>query len=255
MHGLGNDYIFINCFEETVDDPQKLSVVLSNRHFGVGSDGLILIMPSRVADCRMRMFNADGSEGLMCGNGIRCVGKYVYERGIVQKPNITVETADGIKNLHLHVTEGVVEYIIVDMGIAKTKTIEFDNLFATYVTVGNPHLVLFVNDVEELDIEKEQKKINENPLFNEGINIEFVKRVRSNLYQTRVYERGSGETLACGTGACAVIAAAIHNKFTCYNKPNYVNLPGGTLMVSCIKGGRIFLRGSAEYVFEGVVNL
>ncbi|NMA24139.1 MAG: diaminopimelate epimerase, partial [Clostridiales bacterium] len=247
MHGIGNDYIYINCFEETVEDPVSLSVKLSDRHFGVGADGIILICPSDSADFKMRMFNADGSEGKMCGNGIRCVGKYVYDRCLTDKTEVTVETLSGIKKLQLQIEDGIVKTVRVDMGEpvihaadipVLSETPEFinqpvtvgDSVYSiTCVSMGNPHGVIFVDDVEVLDLPRIGPPLENHPIFPERANIEFVQCINEKTLKMRVWERGSGETLACGTGACAALVAAVLNNKS--RRRAKLLLPGGKLNI------------------------
>ena len=229
MNGIGNDYIYINGFEEKVDDPSALAIKLSDRHFSVGSDGVIIILPSKVADFRMRMFNADGSEGKMCGNGTRCVAKYVYEKGLTDKTCVTLETLAGIKTLDMDVEDGVVKSVSVQMGkadfnasdvpvifggdemVSQKLSLECGEWVVTCVSMGNPHCVTFVNDTKSLDLEKIGPQFEHNPIFPERVNTEFIKVIDDATLEMRVWERGSGETLACGTGACASVAAAVKN--------------------------------------------
>lgn len=272
MHGIGNDYIYVNCFEETVEDPEKLSIKLSRRHFSVGSDGLVLIMPSEKADFRMRIFNADGSEAKMCGNATRCIGKYVYDRGLTDKTELTLETNSGIKTLSLTVRDGKAEEIEVDMGSLITKPadipvnvsgsdfinrpMEIDGKIygVTCVSVGNPHAVVFVNDTRSIDIEKIGPLFENHELFPDRINTEFIRVVDENTLEMRVWERGSGETYACGTGACASAAAAVLNGYCKYDSPITVHLIGGDLRIKCSSGGRITMTGGAEIVYDGIVT-
>lgn len=271
MQGIGNDYIYINCFEERVEDPSALSMRLSDRHFGVGSDGLILIRPSDAADCGMDMYNADGSRGRMCGNGIRCVGKYVYERGIAKKDILTVETLSGIKTLRLDVKDGTVRSVEVDMG---APVLEAENIPArfpagrvvgeplsvggkeyavTCVSMGNPHCIVFTDDVGGIELEKTGPLFERHEAFPEQVNTEFVRVVSRGELQMRVWERGSGETLACGTGACASAVAAVLNGKT--DRLVRVRLRGGELEVRWDeKAGHVFLKGPAEFVFDGTVR-
>lgn len=268
MHGAGNDYVYINCFEETVDDPSKLAIKMSDRHFGVGGDGVILICPSDKADFRMRMFNADGSEGSMCGNGIRCVGKYVYDRGLTDKTELTIETLAGIKTLLLTVESGSVSSVRVDMGIpslvsANVPVISDKDEFVdtpvesggavyriTCVSMGNPHAVTFVDDVDSLDLQAIGPGLESHPLFPERANIEFIQPVDDKTLKMRVWERGSGETLACGTGACAsLVASVVGGK--CGREADVILL-GGTLHILWDENdGHVYMTGPAEIVFDG----
>ena len=265
MHGNGNDYIYINCFEETVENPSDLSVRLSDRHFGVGGDGIVLIMPSEAADVRMRMFNADGSEGKMCGNAIRCVGKYAYERGLCKKGTISVETASGIKTLYLTVNNNTVESVRVDMGApvlepskipvlsdeiidVPVKT-EFFDTPLTCVSMGNPHAVMFTQGIDAFDLEK-SARYEKNRIFPEGVNTEFVEVIDDKTLKMRVWERGSGETLACGTGACAVVVAAILKGYVKRNRDIRVKLRGGDLIVRW-DDETVWMTGGAAFVYDG----
>lgn len=270
MQGIGNDYIYVNCFKERVENPSALSVRLSDRHFGVGSDGLILICPSDAADCRMDMYNADGSRGKMCGNGIRCVGKYVYERGIAKKDVLTVETLSGVKTLRLDIKDGSVRSVEVDMGAPVLDTEKIPARFpadrvvgeplcvggkqyaVTCVSMGNPHCVVFTDDVDGMELDKTGPLFERHEAFPEQVNTEFVRVISRGELQMRVWERGSGETLACGTGACACVAAAVLNGKT--DRCVRVHLRGGQLEVRWDEEtGRVFLKGPAEFVFDGTV--
>ena len=273
MNGIGNDYIYINGFEEKGDDPSALAIKLSYRHFSVGSDGVIIILPSKVADFRMRMFNADGSEGKMCGNGTRCVAKYVYEKGLTDKTCVTLETLAGIKTLDMDVEDGVVKSVSVQMGKADFKASDVPVIFGgdemvsqklslecgewviTCVSMGNPHCVTFVNDTKSLDLEKIGPQFEHNPIFPERVNTEFIKVIDDATLEMRVWERGSGETLACGTGACASVAAAVKNGICEMNKEITVRLLGGDLKITCGSDYSITMRGPAEFSYEGEVNI
>lgn len=216
MQGIGNDYVYINCFEEQVESPEKLAVAISDRHFGVGSDGLILICPSDIADCRMQMFNADGSEGAMCGNAIRCVGKYVYDHKIVEKRIITVDTRAGIKTLDMTAENGRVTLVKVDMGEPELISRLPENITVTGadyqfvgISVGNPHAVYFMDEIDSLNLEKIGPAFENHERFPDRVNTEFVRIIDQGHIQMRVWERGSGETWACGTGATASAVASI----------------------------------------------
>lgn len=271
MHGCGNDYIYINCFEETVENPEKLSQYVSDVHFGIGSDGLVLIMPSDKADCRMRMFNSDGSEAEMCGNATRCVGKFVYDKGIIKKERISLETLAGIKIIDIKTSsDGTAELLTVDMGepILKASEIPVDydgeepvknlNLTAldktftfTCVSMGNPHAVTFVDDVENFEVEKYGKILEVDKHFPKKANIEFVQFVDKNHLKMRVWERGTGETWACGTGTCATVAAAVLNG-KCGRDSVDVKLLGGTLTIKWDQEtNHIFMTGPAKFVCDG----
>ena len=274
MQGCGNDYIYVDCTKQEVADPEKVSRVVSDRHFGIGSDGLILICPSAVADVRMRMFNADGSEGAMCGNGIRCVGKYAYDHGLVSKEEITVETLSGIKTLQLHTKNSLVQTVTVDMGkpeIApekipadlpeRTEAVIDHPITAggtewriTCVSMGNPHGVVFVEENKNLDLPKVGPQFEHHPWFPDRINTEFVKIISKNEISMRVWERGSGETLACGTGACASVVACVLNGLT--EETVTVHLLGGDLRITYDRtADRVLMEGGATEVFSGEITL
>ena len=255
MEGLGNDYVYLNCLEHTPDNLPDLARTLSDRHFGIGADGLICICPSQIADVRMRMFNADGSEGEMCGNGIRCVGKYVYDKGLVPKAELTVETKAGIKRLWLTVKNGAVVAATVDMGkpdVSPCSTIVVKGKgYTVYpVSVGNPHAVLFLPEIENLELNILGPQIECHPMFPNRTNVEFVKRIDRTHLTMRVWERGSGETLACGTGATAVLAAAA--TLDLCEREALIRLRGGELSLRWdTKDDHIYLTGPARTVFEG----
>ena len=273
MHGIGNDYIYINCFKETVTDPEKLSVFLSDVRFGVGSDGLVLILPSEVADFRMRIFNADGSEAMMCGNATRCIGKYVYDMGMTDKTEISLETNSGIKYLTLYPdANNKIESVKVDMGkailvpreipvnsdlerfIAQPVTVDGKEYAMTCVSMGNPHAVIYVDDVKGLDLEKIGSKFENHERFPKRINTEFVHCIDRQTVEMRVWERGSGETLACGTGACAVAVSSILNNLT--DTQVTVKLLGGDLQIEWDREkDRVFMTGPATVVFDGVIDI
>lgn len=270
MQGCGNDYVYINCFEEKIENPNELAIKMSNRNFGVGSDGLILVMPSNVADCKMRMFNSDGSESEMCGNGIRCVGKFVHDKNIVKKDIITVETLAGIKTLQFFKDENnIVLDVKVNMGQPifnpqqipvisnedivknlKLKALDKEFIF-TCVSMGNPHAITFVDDVDNFDVDKYGAILESDKAFPKRANIEFVEIVNENNLKMRVFERGSGETFACGTGTCAtVVAAFLNNK--CNRENVNVKLLGGTLNISWSEeDNNVYMTGPARFVFEG----
>lgn len=257
MEGLGNDYIYVDEARFPIADPGALSVRLSDRHFGIGADGLVLIGPSAVADFRMRMFNADGSEGLMCGNAARCIGKYVYEKGLTDKKIIGLETASGVKQIHIHTgTYGLVESVSVEMGpfsIIKDHLtviaggVEFTG---THVDVGNPHFVIFVPDAEAVDLQHFGPLIEHQ--FQGGVNVEFATVTGPGSIRMRVWERGSGITLACGTGACGTAAAGVSNCLV--SSPCSIDMDGGSLQITC-SGGTLLMRGPAHTVFEGRVEV
>ena len=269
MHGIGNDYIYINAFEEEITAPERLAVAVSHRHFGVGGDGLVLIMPSTVADAKMRMFNSDGSEAEMCGNAIRCVGKFLYDHGIVTKETLTIETLAGIKQLNLEIKMGRVSAVKVDMGepILQSNLIPVsgepriiikepisangrDYQF-TAVSMGNPHCVIFVPEITDTMVWTDGPALEGDRLFPRKMNVEFVKVNSEASLTMRVWERGSGETMACGTGACASVVAAILNKLT--ERVVTVKLLGGELLIEWEPvSNHVFMTGPAVTVFEGV---
>lgn len=272
MHGLGNDYVYVNCFEEKIDNPPAVARFISDRHFGIGSDGLIMINPSKTADFEMEMYNADGSRGEMCGNGIRCVAKYVYDYGLTDKTQISVETLGGIKYLDLTVEDGKVSLVKVDMGKPELEAdlipiisereqvidepIEVDGkeYHMTGVSMGNPHAVIYVDDVKGLDLEKIGPKFENHERFPKRINTEFVHCIDRQTVEMRVWERGSGETLACGTGACAVAVSSILNNLT--DTQVTVKLLGGDLQIEWDREkDRVFMTGPATVVFDGVIDI
>ena len=272
MHGLGNDYVYVNCFEEKIDNPPAVARFVSDRHFGIGSDGLIMINPSKTADFEMEMYNADGSRGEMCGNGIRCVAKYVYDYGLTDKTQISVETLGGIKYLDLTVEDGKVSLVKVDMGKPELEAdripiisereqvidepIEVDGkeYHMTGVSMGNPHTVIYVDDVKGLDLEKIGPKFENHERFPKRINTEFVHCIDKQTLEMRVWERGSGETLACGTGACAVAVSSILNNLT--DTQVTVKLLGGDLQIEWDREkDRVFMTGPATVVFDGVIDI
>lgn len=284
MEGCGNDYVYVNCFEENPQNPSEMAIKLSDRHFGIGGDGVIFIRPSQMADCMMDMYNLDGSRGKMCGNGIRCVGKYVFDHGIVNKTEIEVETLSGVKRLSLFPgTDGKIEKVSVDMGEAEFSPLRIplnegllsdilgDNdipdgciknvpltinnkIFNfTFVSMGNPHAVTFIEDTGNLDIIKYGPEAESHKLFPEKSNIEFIQIVDRKHINMRVWERGSGETFACGTGACAAVVAAYENGYT--DEDVEVNLLGGKLYISYdSKSGKVIMTGPAVEVFTGEIN-
>ena len=241
MHGCGNDYIYINCFNQEVKNPNKLSILMSDRRFSVGGDGIVLIQKSDIADAKMRMFNLDGSEGKMCGNAIRCIGKYLYDNNIIKKEELDIETLSGIKHLKLFIKDDLVYKVSVDMGYASFKPNDIplsvnheminekyyinDNYYnITCVSMGNPHNVIYLDKIDDLDLEKIGPIFENDKLFPERVNTEFIKVVDKNHVDMRVWERWSGETLACGTGACATVAASCKNGITNFNEVVYVKL-------------------------------
>lgn len=273
MHGAGNDYVYVNCFQETVTHPDEVAIKVSNRHFGVGSDGLILIMPSDKADVRMRMFNSDGSESEMCGNGIRCVAKYAYDYGIVSKPEITAETGAGILTLQLFPNaDNKIDRVRVNMGPPRLSREEIpmngtpatqvvaeelkvlDKTFKiTCVSMGNPHCIIYVDDVENFPVATYGPLIENHQLFPRRINVEFVQIISRTEVKQRTWERGAGETLACGTGASAVCVAGVLNTVTERNILNH--LAGGDLELEWSESGPVFMTGPATEVFSGEIVL
>ena len=261
MQGIGNDYVYVDCFQEAVEDPASAAVKVSNRNFGIGSDGLILIKPSDCADCQMDMYNLDGSRGAMCGNGIRCVGKYAYDHGIVDKTEIDVETASGIKHLSLHVKDGKVETVTVDMGrpeltseVGEAIEVMGKTWKFTGVSMGNPHCVVFCDNVDAIDLEKIGPLFEFNEIFPERVNTEFVQVIDATTIKMRVWERGSGETWACGTGACAAAVASILNGYCKKGEEVRVKLKGGDLMIYDT-GDDVLMTGEANTVFQGEVEI
>ena len=258
MHGLGNDYLYV--FGEAPGDIAELSRKLSDRHFGAGSDGMIYISPSSTADFRMRIFNADGSEAAMCGNGIRCVGKYVYDKGYTDKTNLTIETMSGIRTLEMRVRSGRVRSVTVDMGtveVGKELSLEVGGrrVTGTPVSVGNPHFVIFVDDIDEVPLTELGPRIEKHEVFPGGINVEFVQVLAEDRIRMRVWERGSGVTMACGTGACASAAAAVRTGRCGKDSPVTVELDGGQLEIGIGDDGTVMMTGPAETVYEGEVEL
>lgn len=272
MHGLGNDYVYVNCFKEKIGNPPEAARILSDRHFGVGSDGLIMICPSEKADFEMEMYNADGSRGEMCGNGIRCVAKYVYDYGLTDKTNISVDTLGGVKYLDLTVKDGKAVLIKVDMGRPELKPeripivsggdavisepIVVDGAIyrMTGVSMGNPHAVIFVDDVKGLELEAVGPKFENHERFPKRVNTEFARVIDRETVEMRVWERGSGETLACGTGACAVAVACILNGLT--EDKVTVRLLGGDLLIEWDKeADKVYMTGPAEVVFDGEIQI
>lgn len=274
MHGIGNSYIYVNCFKETVTNPEKLSIFVSDIRFGIGSDGLILIMPSEIADFKMRIFNADGSEAMMCGNGTRCVGKYVYDMGMTDKTEVSLETNSGIKYLTLYPgADGKIESVKVDMGkailvpkeipvnstleqfIAQPVTVDGTEYEMTCVSMGNPHAVVFLPEIDSLDLEKIGPSFEHHPLFPDRVNTEFVRVIDNHTLQMRVWERGSGETFACGTGTCATVVAAVLNGYCKKEEEILVHLRGGDLRITYHEDDTVTMIGPATYVFEGKMEV
>ncbi len=272
MQGLGNDYVYVNCLQERVENPQETAVKVSDRHFGIGSDGLILIKPSKKADFEMEMYNADGSRAEMCGNGIRCVAKYVYDYGLTDKKEIDIETLAGIKHIRLEIKEGKAVLAEVDMGepvlkpddipvkaardtaVREPITVNGREYHMTCVSMGNPHAVIYVEDVKGLDLDVIGPLFENHERFPKKTNTEFVRVISENEVEMRVWERGSGETLACGTGACAVAVAGVLNGLT--SREVTVHLLGGDLYVRWEEdSGRVFMKGAAVTVFDGEIEL
>lgn len=271
MQGCGNDYIYVDCTKRALEEPERVSALLSPRHYAVGSDGLVLICPSLRCDFRMRMFNLDGSEGKMCGNAIRCVGKYVYDHAMTDKTELTVETASGDKHLRLRVEGGRVREVTVDMGIASTEPSSLPMLSdapmidaptevggmscrITAVSMGNPHQVIFCDDPSALALEKLGPAFEHSPLFPERVNTEFVRILDRGRFRMRVWERGSGETYACGTGACAAAVAAVLNGHCDYDRPITAELVGGELTLTVGRDLRVQMTGPAVKVYDGVYD-
>ncbi len=254
MHGLGNDYLYV--YGEVPEDIAALSQKLSDRHLGAGSDGMIYISPSNAADFKMRIFNADGSEAKMCGNGIRCVGKYVYDKGYTDKTRLSIETLSGVKSLALQIRGGKVRRVTVDMGTAsvgeeKELRVGTQAVRGLPVSVGNPHFVVFVPDAEAAPLKTIGPQIEKHPAFPEGVNVEFVQHTGENRLRMRVWERGSGVTMACGTGACAAAAAAVRKGLCARGAPIFVQLDGGTLEIEVEASESVRMTGPAETVYEG----
>lgn len=268
MHGIGNDYVYIDCFSQQVDQPENLALFVSDRHKGIGSDGLVLIMPSDIADFRMRMFNPDGSESQMCGNASRCIGKFVFEKGLTQKTTISLETKAGIRYLQLFPENGKVDMVRVDMGepVLNTndipvifpedklinRTIDFDSdeYRITCVSMGNPHSIIFTSKINEIVLEHIGPKIELSNMFPERTNVEFVEIISPQRAKVRVWERGTGETQACGTGACAVLVAGVLTGHL--ERKASILLPGGELLIEWSSdNNHVYMTGEAVSVFEG----
>lgn len=273
MHGISNDYVYVNGFTETIGDPNSVSKFVSDRRCGIGSDGLIMILPSEVADCRMRMFNADGSEGMMCGNGIRCVGKFAYDNGIVTKPELSVETKSGIKYITLEINDGVAVAATVDMGkailkpadipvkaegedfVARTISVNGEDYTVTCVSMGNPHCIVFCEDPKDIALEQIGPYFENHALFPERINTEFLQVIDETTLNMRVWERGSGETFACGTGACACVVAAVLNGYCKHDTEVTVHLLGGDLKITYQSDGTVMMTGPATHVYDGEIDI
>lgn len=273
MHGTGNDYVYVDLFQQKLENQAEVAKVVSDRHFGIGADGLICIAPSETADCRMIMYNADGSEGAMCGNGIRCVAKYVYDHGIVRKDHMSVETKSGIKQLELTVEDGKAVYVKVNMGEAVLKPSEIPvqaegedfiarqieaggkNYTVTCVSMGNPHCVVFTEGIDGMDLEKTGPLFENHPLFPDRINTEFVEVLDDHTLKMRVWERGSGETISCGTGTCAVAVAAVLNGHCPRGEEIEVRIRGGALYDTYLENGEVLMKGPATEVFQGEIEI
>ena len=269
MQGIGNDYVYIDCTKQMLDlNITDLAIKISDRHFGIGSDGLVLIVPSGQADFMMRMFNSDGSEAEMCGNAIRCVGKYIYDSGLTKETTISIETLAGIKVLELNIKDGKVESVRVDMGepiltaqeipvISSKEDLIIENIMVddnffelTCVSMGNPHAVTFMDNINEISIERLGPSLENNKIFPKKTNVEFVKVIDRKTLEMRVWERGAGETLACGTGACATVVAAVLNNLC--DRKAVVKLKGGEIEIEWNeKNNHVFMTGPAKLVFEG----
>lgn len=273
MHGIGNDYIYVNCFEEKVDNPEKVSIYVSDRRKGIGSDGLVMIMPSDKADFRMRIFNADGSEAMMCGNATRCIGKYVYDKGLTNKTEITLETNSGIKYLTLFPEYGKVEFVEVDMGkailapkdipvnsdkesfISEPVEVDGKEYKITCVSMGNPHAIVYMDDIKDLELEKIGPSFENHKLFPDRINTEFIEVIDSHTLNMRVWERGSGETFACGTGACASVVASVLNGYCNHDEEVTVHLRGGDLKITWNSDGTVIMKGPAALICDGDIDV
>lgn len=273
MHGIGNDYIYVNCFEEKVDNPEKVSIYVSDRRKSIGSDGLVMIMPSDKADFRMRIFNADGSEAMMCGNATRCIGKYVYDKGLTDKTEITLETNSGIKYLTLFPENGKVEFVEVDMGkailtpkdipvnsdkesfISEPVEVDGKEYKITCVSMGNPHAIVYMDDIKDLELEKIGPSFENHKLFPDRINTEFIEVIDSHTLNMRVWERGSGETFACGTGACASVVASVLNGYCNHDEEVTVHLRGGDLKITWNSDGTVIMKGPAALICDGDIDV
>ncbi len=273
MHGIGNDYIYVNCFEEKIDSPERVAVYVSDRRKGIGSDGLVMIMPSDKADFRMRIFNADGSEAMMCGNATRCIGKYVYDKGLTDKTEITLETNSGIKYLTLFPENGKVEFVEVDMGkailipkeipvisekerfISEPVEVDGKEYKITCVSMGNPHAIVYMNDIKSLELEKIGPSFENHKLFPDRINTEFIEVIDSRTLNMRVWERGSGETFACGTGACASVVASVLNGYCKHDEEVTVHLRGGDLKITWNSDGTVIMKGPAALICDGDIDV
>lgn len=273
MHGTGNDYVYVNCMEQELPNPGAISEYISHRRFGIGSDGLIMICKSDVADFKMRMFNADASEGKMCGNGTRCIAKYVYDKGLTDKTEITLETNSGIKYLTLFPENGKVEFVEVDMGkailtpkdipvnsdkerfISEPVEVDGKEYKITCVSMGNPHAIVYMDDIKDLDLEKIGPSFENHKLFPDRINTEFIEVIDSHTLNMRVWERGSGETFACGTGACASVVASVLNGYCNHDEEVTVHLRGGDLKITWNSDGTVIMKGPAALICDGDIDV
>lgn len=273
MHGAGNDYIYVNCFEENVENRPEVAKKVSDRHFGIGSDGLICVCPSDVADCKMDMYNIDGSQGKMCGNGVRCVAKFAYDNGIAVKDEITVETLSGIKKIKVFTENGKVYKARVNMGEPILTAHEIpvcvpdgsetgyeldvngEKYTVTYVSMGNPHCITYVDDCMSLELEKIGPLFEKHKLHPEGINTEFIRVIDDKTLEMRVWERGSGETLACGTGACASVVSSVLNGYCKRDELVTVKLLGGELQIIWSSDGNVYMTGPAAVVCTGEIDV
>ena len=272
MHGCGNDYVYFDCFSQNIEDPEALSIRLSDRHKGVGGDGIIMVCPSDIADGRMRIFNADGSEAMMCGNGIRCVAKFLYDTGLAHKKHLEIDTLSGVKYCDIIEKNGEAVAVTVDMGraelvpgripvnlpgeriVGETVSVAGGEYEVTCVSMGNPHCVLFGGDPMELDLETVGPRFEKDPIFPQGVNTEFIELIDSHTLKMRVWERGSGETMACGTGACAAAVAACLNGYCKMGEDITVHLRGGDLVIN-YTDERVRMTGEAVKVFDGEIEV
>lgn len=273
MHGLGNDYVYVDCTKEKLRHPEEISRLVSQRRFGIGSDGLILICPSDRADFEMRMYNADGSEGRMCGNGLRCVGKFVYDKGLTDKTHVDIDTKSGVKHLKLTVEDGKAAFVEADMGKASLRAkdipveTEYDDFIeqpmviggeaylVTCVSMGSPHAVTFCDEIDTLPLDRIGPLFEHDEKFPDRVNAEFVQCIDRSTLKMRVWERGSGETFACGTGACAAVVAAVLGGHCDYGQEVTVRLLGGQLQVTYFEDGNVVMKGPATHVFDGVMEI
>lgn len=273
MHGTGNDYVYVNCMEQELPNPGAISEYISHRRFGIGSDGLIMICKSDVADFKMRIFNADASEAKMCGNGSRCIAKYVYDKGLTDKTEITLETNSGIKYLTLFPENGKVEFVEVDMGkailtpkdipvnsdkesfISEPVEVDGKEYKITCVSMGNPHAIVYMDDIKDLELEKIGPSFENHKLFPDRINTEFIEVIDSHTLNMRVWERGSGETFACGTGACASVVASVLNGYCNHDEEVTVHLRGGDLKITWNSDDTVIMKGPAALICDGDIDV